>query len=177
MTFSRDHFSTLIKYIGISFITGAISHWAFSWTRSLLTGGFGVFCFIIGTLMEDNNLSTTKAIFFSALLAIAIGAVTWWLQHFPDSPERSLLIIPVGYIASLLLFAYIHKYFFSKKEYIYIAISSLITVMLTVWIFIVIDNTTIVWHEHNAEPIKTFPVTENSTGIIQDPESIPWHHH
>jgi hypothetical protein len=58
--------------------------------------------------------------------------VTGGFQHFPDSPERSLLIIPVGYIASLLLFAYIHKYSFSKKEYIYIAISSLITVILTV---------------------------------------------
>jgi hypothetical protein len=25
-------------------------------------------------------------------------------------------------------------------------------------------------------PITSFPVAENSTGIIQDPESIPWHH-
>lgn len=47
MNFSRDHFTTLIKYIGISFITGAISHGVFSGTRSLLTGAFGVACFII----------------------------------------------------------------------------------------------------------------------------------
>ena len=54
MTFSRAHLSMLIKYIGISFITGAISHGAFSGTRSVLTGIFGIVFFVIGTMMEKN---------------------------------------------------------------------------------------------------------------------------
>jgi uncharacterized membrane protein YqgA involved in biofilm formation len=73
--FSRSHFSTIIKYIGISFITGAIAHGFFSGTRQILTALFGIVCFIIGTAMEEEK-SNTKTILFSALLAIAIGAVT-----------------------------------------------------------------------------------------------------
>jgi hypothetical protein len=95
MTFSRAHFSTLIKYIGISFITGAISHGFFSGTRSLVTGIFGIGCFMIGTMMEDDTSNTWRTLLAGAILAVGIGSVTGGLQHFPDSPERSLWIIPV----------------------------------------------------------------------------------
>lgn len=149
MTFSRDHFTTLIKYIGISFITGAISHGAFSGTRSLLIGTLGVFCFIVWTLLEEDTTHTWKTIIASAILAIGIGAVTGGLQHFPDSPERSVIIIPIGYVISVLFFASIHKYVLAKKEYRYIGISSIIMLVLTVAVFFLIENTGIAWHSHD----------------------------
>lgn len=183
MTFSRAHFSTLIKYIGVSFITGAISHWFFSGTRSLLTGAFGIFCFIVWTLLEEDTTNTWKTIIAGAILAVGIGSVTGGLQHFPDSPERSVLIIPIGYVISVLFFASIHKYVLTKKEYLYISISSIFMLVLSVGIFFLIENTGITWHSHDAvlqseqghgknterinseQPIKTI-----------DPEDVPWHH-
>jgi hypothetical protein len=131
MTFSRSHFSTLIKYIGISFITGAISHGFFSGTRSLITGGFGILCFVIGTMLEDDASNTWKTILAGAILAVGIGSVTGGFQHFPDSPERSLWIIPFGYVISILFFGYIHHYKLGKKEYRYIILSSIVMLLMT----------------------------------------------
>jgi hypothetical protein len=53
MSFSRSHFSTIIKYIGISFITGAISHGFFSGSRQIVTAIAGIVFFIIGSLLEE----------------------------------------------------------------------------------------------------------------------------
>lgn len=182
MTFSRAHFSTLIKYIGISFITGAISHWFFSGTRSLLTGAFGIFCFIIWTLLEEDTTNTWQTIIAGTILAVGIGSVTGGLQHFPDSPERSVLIIPIGYIISVLFFASIHKYILTKKEYFYISISSIFMLVLSIGIFFLIENTGITWHSHDnviqSEKINETLIkkSDKQNIITVDPETIPWHH-
>lgn len=182
MTFSRAHFSTLIKYIGVSFITGAISHWFFSGTRSLLTGAFGIFCFIVWTLLEEDTTNTWKTIIAGAILAVGIGSVTGGLQHFPDSPERSVLIVPIGYIISVLFFASIHKYTLTKKEYLYISLSSIFMLALSVGMFFLIENMGISWHTHDA-PVQGQQNTETLTGAhveqttkTLDPEDVPWHH-
>lgn len=148
MTFARSHFSTLIKYIGISFITGAISHGFFSGNRSLITGVIGVICFIVGTLMEEDTSNTWQSIISWAVLAVGIGAVTGGLQHFPDSPERSLWILPVGFVLSLIFYALIHGYKMGKKEYTYSVISLIATCIISVGIFAIIENTDIAPHGH-----------------------------
>lgn len=91
--------------------------------------------------MEENATNTWKMILASAMLAIGIGAVTGGLQHFPDSPERSVIIIPIGYVISVLFFASIHKYVLTKKEYLYIGISSIFMLVLTVALFFLIEYT------------------------------------
>jgi hypothetical protein len=53
MTFSRAHFSTLIRYIGISFITGSISHGFFLESRAIFIGIFGVVFFLVGSFFEE----------------------------------------------------------------------------------------------------------------------------
>ncbi len=179
MTFTRSHFSTLIKYIGISFITGAISHGFFSEFRSLITGVFGVICFMIGTYLEEDG-GSMKAILYGAILAIGIGSVTGWLQHFPDSPERSLLIIPIWYIISIFLFAKIHNYILKKAEYIYIAISSVVVLVGSVGIFFLIENMTIFWHSHHVnEPmVNQLNIPSiTATGEILSSHIDTWDHH
>ena len=146
MTFARSHFSTIIRYIGVSFITGAISHGFFSGNRSLITGAIGVICFIVGTLMEEGTSTSWKSVISGAVLAVGIGAVTGGLQHFPDSPERSLWILPVGFALSLLFYALIHGYEMSKREYAYATISLIATCILSVGIFAIIENTGIAPH-------------------------------
>ncbi len=176
MKFSRSHFSMLIKYIGVSFITGAISHGFFSGTRSLITGIFGIACFIVGTLIEENTSNTWKTIIAGAVLAVGIGSVTGGLQHFPDSPERSLYIIPVGYVISVILFANIHNYTLTKKEYKYIIISSIITLLTTVAIYALLKS------QETIKPIQiphstTSSSATSSNAATIEPESVPGHSH
>ena len=101
---NNSHFPTLIKYIGISLITGAIAHGFFSGTRQVITAIVGVIVFVIGTLIEKDTEKNIKIIMLSVGLAIGIGAITGGIQHFPDSPERSVWIVPGGMIISLILF-------------------------------------------------------------------------
>jgi L-asparagine transporter-like permease len=179
MTFSRSHFATIIRYIGISFITGAISHGFFSGTRSLITGIIGIVCFTIGTLMEEDTSNGWKAIISGAILAVGIGAVTGGLQHFPDSPEQSLWILPVGFVLSLIFYALVHGYKFGKKEYTYAGISLVSVLAISVGIYALIENMDITAHGHD-EQATTAPIEANtgsaSIQIPVDPESIPDHH-
>jgi hypothetical protein len=54
----------------------------------------GVLFFALGTWLEDTH-HTGKDLLLSTFLAISIGAFTGGLQHFPDSPERSVWILPL----------------------------------------------------------------------------------
>lgn len=145
MTFSRAHFSTLIKYIGVSFITGSISHGFFSESRAIFTGIFGVIFFLIGSFLEEwiDLKHSWNIIIAWTLLSVGIGAVTGGLQHFPDSPERSVWIIPIGYIVSLFFFAFIHEYKLTKKEYTYIAVSAIFMTLLSISLFSLLEYTSI----------------------------------
>lgn len=131
--------------------------------------------------MEEDATNTWKTILAGAMLAVGIGAVTGGLQHFPDSPERSVLIIPIGYVISVLFFASIHNFVLSKKEYLYIAISTIFMITLSIGIFFLIENTGITGHSHESIPHNK-QNTHMLTGSIEqtkeliDPETVPWHH-
>ncbi len=163
MKFSLDHASTLIKYIGISFITGAISHGFFSGERQVYTAIFGIFCFVIGTLIEKDTDKNIQNVLLSVWLAISIGAVTGWLQHFPDSPERSVWIVPLGMALSIPFFAMIHK----EK------IASLYSLAIIIWswvlsmaLYLMIENYNLGGHSHIE------PITIQNVGTIPDIETI-----
>lgn len=158
---NNQHFPNLIKYIGISFITGAIAHGFFSGTRQILTAIFGVLCFTIGTILEKNTENTLKNILLSVGLAIAFGAVTGGLQHFPDSPERSVWIFPVGILASIPLFSIIHKEHLSRK---YIILLSLFWVISSLILYTIIENTGLTWHSHENAEQNTLSITVDSSG-------------
>ncbi len=159
MSFSRSHFSMIIKYIGISFITGAISHGFFSGSRQIVTAIAGIVFFIIGSLLEEWNEKTSswKIIVSGTMLAVSIGAITGGFQHFPDSPERSLWIIPVGFFLSLFFYAYSHKYIWNKESYVYAISTSIGITLLSIGLFLVIENSDISWHSH-----EEVPSTQNS---------------
>ena len=142
MTFSRSHASMLIRYLGVSFITGAISHGFFSGTRSLITWGLGIGFFIIGSLLEEwaDRQDSWKIIIMWAILAVGIGSFTGGFQHFPDSPERSLWILPLGFLVSIVFYGLIHRYHFSKKEYIYSIVSLILISLLSFSIYTYLDG-------------------------------------
>ena len=47
LTFQAHHASMLLKYAGISFISGAVNHGFFSGERSLWTAGVGIVLFVL----------------------------------------------------------------------------------------------------------------------------------
>jgi len=112
-SFQHHHGAMLLKYSGISFISGAVNHGFFSGERSLWTAAIGMVLFVIGAAME-HRLSDSEAeapsslqrtLVLGALLSIGLGFFTGGLQHFPDSPARSAWVVPLGFFISVLALA------------------------------------------------------------------------
>lgn len=106
-TFTITHLSMSLKYGGISFIAGSVSHGVFSGQRSMLTALIGLLAFVLGTWLENRDNKTLKTnliktLAISSLLAVSLGFFTGSLQHFPDSPYRSVWVVPLGFALSLL---------------------------------------------------------------------------
>ena len=106
VSLARHHGAMLLKYSGISFISGAVNHGFFSGERSLWTAAVGVALFLLGAFLalhlsderqaeagdqaNSNSPGTpsslTRTLLLGALLSIGLGFFTGGLQHFPDSP-------------------------------------------------------------------------------------------
>jgi len=107
-TFHHRHAAMLLKYSGISFIAGAVNHGFFSGERSLWTAAVGVLLFVIGATLEyrhNHDSANSRAGLFhtlllGALLSVGLGFFTGGLQHFPDSPDRSAWVVPLGFAIS-----------------------------------------------------------------------------
>ena len=100
----------LLKYAGISFISGAVNHGFFSGERSLWTAAIGIVLFVLGAWWEHHQTlaaaetptSLGKTMLWGTLLSIGLGFFTGGLQHFPDSPARSAWVVPVGFVVSVI---------------------------------------------------------------------------
>jgi len=104
----------LLRYSGISFISGAVNHGFFSGQRSLWTAAIGIVLFVLGAVLEhrmaDNaadqpQTSLLRTLALGSLLSIGLGFFTGGLQHFPDSPARSSWVVPLGFLVSVLALA------------------------------------------------------------------------
>ena len=106
-TFHQEHTTLLLKYSGISFISGAVNHGFFSGERSLWTALAGIVLFVAGAWMEYQASERAQAdaglwrtLVHGTLLSIGLGFFTGGLQHFPDSPARSAWVVPLGFAIS-----------------------------------------------------------------------------
>ncbi len=111
MSFATNHTATLLKYGGISFIAGAVNHGMFSETRSVITASFGVCFYLLGSWLEMRVQDAQRQNWADVLgvgivSSIGLGFFTGGLQHFPDSPDRSLWVVPLGFTLSLLAMYY-----------------------------------------------------------------------
>lgn len=105
ISFSQEHLATVFKYSGISFIAGAVNHGFFSEDRSILTAALGIVFFSVGIFLEfkkNHHTNLVKDLAFSAVFSIGLGFFTGGLQHFPDSPNRSAWVVPLGFVLSLI---------------------------------------------------------------------------
>lgn len=107
MTFTSTHLSTVLKYGGISFIAGAVNHGFFSESRSLWTAAVGILFYLLGAWIEmrhvqDGTKTWRDVLGAGIVFSIGIGFFTGGLQHFPDSPDRSLWVVPLGFALSVV---------------------------------------------------------------------------
>jgi drug/metabolite transporter (DMT)-like permease len=107
MSLQSEHISTLLRYSGISGIAGAVNHGFFSEDRSFITAAIGILLYLAGALMEhrsdpEKSRDWTSFFGFGIVSSIGIGFFTGGIQHFPDSPHRSLWVVPVGFVLSLV---------------------------------------------------------------------------
>ena len=105
-SFQIQHSAMLLKYSGISFISGAVNHGFFSGERSLWMAAVGIVLFVAGAWMEhrsqNNSQSLIESLWVGTLLSIGLGFFTGGLQHFPGSPARSAWVVPLGFAISIL---------------------------------------------------------------------------
>jgi uncharacterized cupredoxin-like copper-binding protein len=109
MQFQQQHAAMLLKYSGISFISGAVNHGFFSGERSLWTAAIGMLLFVVGAWMEHRQSDAQgqasdgllRTLVLGALLSVGLGFFTGGLQHFPDSPARSAWVVPLGFFISV----------------------------------------------------------------------------
>ncbi len=113
--FQQQHGAMLLKYSGISFISGAVNHGFFSGERSLWTAAIGMVLFVLGAWLEhvwdepssaNANQGLMKTLAVGSLLSIGLGFFTGGLQHFPDSPARSAWVVPLGFFVSVVALAW-----------------------------------------------------------------------
>ena len=107
MSFASTHVATLLRYGGISFIAGAVNHGMFSETRSAITAAFGVVFYLLGSwldmrLQTDEKMGWADVLGVGIVSSVGLGFFTGGLQHFPDSPERSVWVVPLGFVLSLV---------------------------------------------------------------------------
>ena len=109
--FQHHHGAMLLKYSGISFISGAVNRGFFSGERSLWTAAIGIVLFVLGAALEHRltdseaepaQSSLLRTLIVGALLSMGLGFFTGGLQHFPDSPARSAWVVPLGFFGSVL---------------------------------------------------------------------------
>lgn len=143
-TFTTKHLATIFRYAGISFIAGSVSHGAFSEGRSLITVGLGILFFIIGSIIdsyynsESADQNILKAILIGAILSVGLGFFTGSLQHFPDSPWRSVWLVPTGFLLSMIGLSLLNPDSFRQalKKYIPLSLIAITGLSIGIYLFL-----------------------------------------
>lgn len=104
--YTKKHLISLLGYLWIWFIGGSISHWFFSWTRSIIMAILWILLFILSEYLQEWEKNYMHLIVGWLIYSVAVGMVSWWFQHFLDSPMRSLWIIPIWWIISTIIYPY-----------------------------------------------------------------------
>jgi uncharacterized protein (DUF305 family) len=167
--FNKQHFITVLSYIGIGFISGAISHWFFSGTRSLIMAALGILLFLVAEVLSEEKKNRWELIIFVILYSLAIWMVSGWLQHFLDSPMRSLWIVPVGYFVSLVVYQLKHPEYTKDTVRTLIAwavTSLLLFVLLYTALFFVPQS----WfaYDHHGQGVKGSSSMDHGEMIIDE---------
>jgi putative flippase GtrA len=163
MNFPTTHLATLCKYTGISFIAGSVTHGVFSETRSFITAFIGIVLYLIASYLEsrlrsDEPRKWTDIIAFGVLASIGLGFFTGGLQHFPDSPDRSLWVVPIGFVMSVLATHWLDVGLNvvpakDRLRYSFVGLLTVIALSVSAWLYFD-GGPDDVAHDHHVEMLK-----------------------
>ena len=175
VSFQHYHGAMLLKYSGISFISGAVNHGFFSGERSLLTAAVGVVLFVVGALMEhrlsddvdEPPNSLVNTLILGALLSIGLGFFTGGLQHFPDSPSRSAWVVPLGFFISVLAMAVNKTFQWRTSSTTYTVLAGLLISLFSygAWQWLEQNPAYLGSHAHNDTPSGEHPHTQSDAEL------------
>ena len=135
ISFQHHHGAMLLKYAGISFISGAVNHGFFSGMRSVWTAAIGIVLFVLGAWLEhrlsdgsadERRASLGSTLLWGSLLSIGLGFFTGGLQHFPDSPARSAWVVPLGFAISVVALAVSSAWPWQRGATVYSVVAGLL---------------------------------------------------
>ena len=163
MNFAQSHIATLFKYGGISFIAGAVNHGFFSEARSIWTAGFGVLFYLFGSWLdirnrEMKNVRWADVLGFGLVSSIGLGFFTGGLQHFPDSPDRSLWVVPLGFVLSFFA-----MYFMDWRGQL--RVRALVTYGLIAFA-VVLAGSTAAWSVLQGQPPSTHSHSHGEADVV-----------
>ena len=188
----KKYLSELFHYVWVWFIWGSISHWFFSWERSIIMAIIWFLLFLIWELIQKQNFKNvnySKILLVWVVYSLSIWMVNWWLQHFLDSPERSLWIVPLWFFISLLIFPVKESIKFKdvKKNLIFLSSFSLFISWSIILAYVLIpkgyyhvddhhDEENIVHNEQKLNTLDENKVESASGKIIIDDDHLnDWH--
>lgn len=93
-------------YLWVWFIWWSISHGFFTGTRSFVMAWLGIIIFLIAEFLKEWEKDYIETIIFWLIYSLAIGMVSGGFQHFLDSPQRSIYIIPIGFVIWYIIYTY-----------------------------------------------------------------------
>lgn len=94
-------------FVGAGLISGSIVHFPLAPVRYGLIGlvGGGLFAAASAWAERDRPTPELVRVAVAALaLALGIGMVSGSIQHFQDIPERAAVLVPLGFVLSLVAF-------------------------------------------------------------------------
>lgn len=167
---NKKHIVEILWYIWVWFIWWAISHWFFSGTRSIIMAILWIIIFVIHiSLQPKKEDSYWNIVLFGVVYSISIGMISWWLQHFLDSPIRSLWIIPIGYFISYSIYMMHTKQYNYKKDIIKPLLWSLIIWLCVLGAYMVIPKTWYSWiDDHHAWEMHSENMQNSTENIAHE---------
>jgi len=146
------YFIILMYYLGIGFISGAMSHIFLWFKRNVIMASIGIVLFVIGALLNEIYIKKTdftekpyfiigKLILYSFIFSLGIGMVSGWVQHFLDVPKVASVLIPLW--ITLSLFAYVLKeevYLSTKDKWLFVWKVFIIVVPLAIVLYFVAQS-------------------------------------
>jgi len=129
----------ILLFFGVGFISGGAVHLGEGvnvWDISLVV--VGILLFVTGSYIQEvifnkKNLIAEGIIPFlvySLVLSIGVGMASGGIQHFVDTPQYSMFLIPIGLIIGLFAFIFKQNIQLASQQWVKLIVSSMIMATL-----------------------------------------------
>lgn len=177
-------------FVGAGFVSGGIVHLGEGlniWDISLLL--IGIVLFVVGSYLHEvryikkniQERGMTIFLVYSLMLSIGIGMASGGMQHFVDTPEYSVYLIPIGIWIGMVAYILKENIQFSVSRWIAFVLGSVFFgFILGGLLFVFAEIMPQSWqhgaHAHGGETVEQSP-TQDQAPLADAPHEGDDHHH